>query len=317
MAVIPGVVKPRTQRGKRFLQNRESKLVENTKTTIFIRGSNANSNVIKAMKNMCSVKRPHSVFFNKKNEVKPFEDQTRIEFMSKKSDASHFVFGSHSKKRPNNLVFGRTFNGHLLDMFELGVDSFKSLEDFKGPKVPVGTKPMLVFAGEQFEQNKELERLKNYFIDFFKGPVAEAVSLQGLEHVIMFTAVEDKVLLRSYRVLMKKSGTKLPRVELEEMGPHLDFSLRRTKIASDDLFKTARRQPKQNKVTKKKNVEKTALGSTLGRIHMERQDFGQLQTRKLKGLKKTPEQRKEAKTAKKVAAAAQESQPKDIEMADE
>lgn len=51
--------------------------------------------------------------------------------MSKKSDASHFVFGSHSKKRPNNLVFGRTFNGHLLDMFELGMDSFKSLEDFK------------------------------------------------------------------------------------------------------------------------------------------------------------------------------------------
>ncbi|CAN7944070.1 unnamed protein product, partial [Ixodes pacificus] len=94
---------------------------------------------------------------------------------------------------------------------------------------------------------------------------------------------------------MKKSGTKLPRVELEEMGPHLDFSMRRTKIASDDLFKTARRQPKQTKVTKKKNVEKTALGSTLGRIHMERQDFGQLQTRKLKGLKKTPEQRKEAK----------------------
>lgn len=309
--VIPGVVKPRTQRGKRFLQNRESKLIENTKTAIFIRGSSANNIIVNAMKNMCSLKRPEAVFFNKKNEMKPFEDQTSLEFMTQKSDASHFVFGSNSKKRPNNLVFGRMFNGHLLDMFELGTENFKALEEFKGPKVSVGTKPMLIFAGDHFEQSKELGRLKNFFIDFFRGPKAEAVSLQGLEHVIVFTATEDKIMLRSYRVLLKKSGTKTPRVELEEIGPHADFSLRRTKIGSDDLFKSARRQPKQTKVTKKKNIEKTPLGSTMGRIHMERQDFSKLQTRKLKGLKKTAEERKAAKAVKKVASA---PPPQDVEM---
>lgn len=312
MAGIPGVVKPKTQRGKRFLENRASKLVENTKSAIFIRGSNASNTVLKAMKDICSIKRPHSVFFNKKNEMKPFEDQTALEFMTQKNDSSHFVLGTHSKKRPNNLVLGRTYDGHLLDMFELGMEDFKALEDFKVPKVPVGTKPMLIFAGEQFEQNKELGRLKNFFIDFFRGEVAEAISLQGLEHVIMFTATEDKITLRSYKVLMKKSGTKTPRVELEEIGPHADFTLRRTKIASDDLFKAARRQPKQNKVKKKKNIEKTPLGATMGRIHMERQDFGKLQTRKLKGLKKTPEEKKAARAAKKAAARAAS---KDVEMA--
>lgn len=304
MAGIPGVVKPKTQRGKRFLENRASKLVENTKSAIFIRGSNASNTVLKAMKNICSIKRPNSVFFNKKNEMKPFEDQTALEFMTQKNDSSHFVLGTHSKKRPNNLVFGRTYDGHLLDMFELGMEDFKALEDFKVPKMPVGTKPMLIFAGEHFEQKRELGRLKNFFTDFFRGEVAEAISLQGLEHVIMFTATEDKITLRSYKVLMKKSGTKTPRVELEEIGPHADFTLRRTKIGSDDLFKAARRQPKQNKVKKKKNVEKTALGATMGRIHMERQDFGKLQTRKLKGLKKTPEEKKAARAAKKAAARA-------------
>lgn len=29
------------------------------------------------------------------------------EFFSKKSDCSLFLFGSHNKKRPNNLVFGK------------------------------------------------------------------------------------------------------------------------------------------------------------------------------------------------------------------
>lgn len=318
MAGIPGVVKAKTQRGKRFLENRGSKLVENTKTAIFIRGTNANNTVLKAMKNICSLKRPHAVFFNKKNEMKPFEDLTTLESMTQKNDTSHFALGTHSKKRPNNLVVGRTYNGHLLDMFELGLEDFKALEDFKGPKIAVGTKPMLIFAGE-FEQSKELERLKNFFIDFFRGGTAEAVSLQGLEHVIMFTATEDKITLRSYRVLMKKSGTKTPRVELEEIGPHADLTLRRTKIASDDLFRTARRQPKENKVKKKKNIVKTALGATMGRVHMEKQDFGKLQTRKLKGLKKTPEEKKAARATKKAAARAardqQPQQPQDVEMA--
>jgi ribosome production factor 2 len=35
-----------------------------------------------------------------------------------------------------------------------------------------------------------------------------------------------------------------------------------------------------------KNVEHDELGDQFGRIHMERQDFSQLQTRKMKGLKR-------------------------------
>ena len=51
------------------------------------------------------------------------------------------------------------------------------------------------------------------------------------------------------RVGFKKSGSRTPRVELEEMGPSLDLCLRRTKLASDDLYKRALRQPKTAKVS--------------------------------------------------------------------
>ena len=48
---------------------------------------------------------------------------------------------------------------------------------------------------------------------------------------------------------MKKSGHRVPRVELSEMGPSLDLVMRRTALASHDLYKTACKQPKEAKVT--------------------------------------------------------------------
>lgn len=47
---------------------------------------------------------------------------------------------------------------------------------------------------------------------------------------------------------MKKSGCRTPRIELEEIGPSLDLVLRRTHLASDDLYKLAHRKPKALKV---------------------------------------------------------------------
>ena len=69
-----------------------------------------------------------------------------------------------------------------------------------------------------------------------------------MEHALQFTAVEKDgkkvVHVRSYKMILKKSGSRLPRVELEEMGPRMDLTLRRSHLASDDLFNTACKQIK-------------------------------------------------------------------------
>ena len=243
-------------------------------------------------------------------DVRPFESggSERIEFFCRKNDASLFVVGSHSKKRPHNIVLGRTFDSHLLDMVELGLDadSFQCLDDFQNTKVPVGTKPCLLFSGEAFESDTGMKRIKSLLIDMFRGESQVShVRLAGLELSLQFTAVGGglsggpfKILFRSYRINTKKSDNiRLPRVELEEIGPRMDLIVRRTHFASDDLFKSASKQVKNAKRTEKrktKNVTDDGLGGTLGRIHVPAQNVGDgtLQTRKMKGLKETPEEKK-------------------------
>ncbi|KAK0181293.1 hypothetical protein PV327_003586 [Microctonus hyperodae] len=293
MTVIQRVVKPNSHKTKRALIKREAKLVEDAKATIFIKGSTSSQHVVNAMKDLYLLKKPDAVFMQKKNEILPFEDVTPIEKFCKKSNASLFMFASHNKKRPHNLVMGRTFEHTLLDMVEFGVENYKSLSEFKIDKIASGLKPMLIFNGELFENNHQYQRIQNLLVDMFQREPAANIRLQGLEHALSFTAFENKIHLRSYKVLLKKSGTRIPKIELEEIGPRMDFVIRRTKLASDDLFKQSCKKPKELKVKKKKNIAVDGLGTTFGKIHMGVQKINTIHTRNMKGLRKTWQEKKE------------------------
>lgn len=84
-----------------------------------------------------------------------------------KNDSALFVFGSTSKKRPNNLVLGRLFEQEILDMVELGIKQFKGLADFPNEKIGTSVKPCLVFNGPNWNQTEEMRRLKSLLIDLF------------------------------------------------------------------------------------------------------------------------------------------------------
>lgn len=136
---------------------------------------------------------------HQKNDILPFEDVTPIEKFASKYNAPLFMMALHNKKRPNNLVIGRMYENTLLDMIEFGVENYKGLKDFKVEKIASGLKPLLIFNGELFESNSKYVRIKNILVDMFQKETIERIRLQGLEHALSFTAVDNKIFFRSYK----------------------------------------------------------------------------------------------------------------------
>lgn len=282
--------KAKNQRTKRALNERAPKLVENTKTALMIKGPKSSSIVNEILKDLYVLKKPESKHFTKRNLTRPFEDQSSVEFLSQANDASLFCYGSHSKKRPNNIVLGRLFDYQMLDMIELAIDmkTFKSMKDFPTRKnmLRIGSKPMFVFAGEEFENNPDFSLAKNLILDFFRGDVLDKINLAGLDRVIVCTAVKDKIHFRHYGIGLKKSGSKYPKVELELAGPSIDFGIRRTVTAPPSVRANALRKPKKMASKKRKNMERGLLGDKMGRVHMEKQNLQELDLARMKGLGK-------------------------------
>ncbi|KAE8229035.1 hypothetical protein CF326_g6010 [Tilletia indica] len=99
---------------------------------------------------------------------------------------------------------------------------------------------------------------------------------------------------RVYTVALLASGTRLPKVQLNECGPRFVFDLRRRKPALPDLLRASLKRPKNalerntqgKQGTKRKNLDTDDMGDLVGQIHVGKQDLSKLQTRKMVGLKK-------------------------------
>jgi len=291
--------KPRNARSKRALTKKAPKAVENPKTALFLRGTSCSQITQDALTDLYSLRLPLAKKFTKKNGIHPFEDTASLEFFSEKNDASILVFGSSSKKRPNSITFVRTFDYKVLDMLELYLEaeSFRTLNQFKNKKCAVGLKPLLLFSGTPFENpvQDEYTLAKSFFTDFFKGEPADKVDVEGLQYLVSIMAAEPvpgaeskpKIHLRVYLIRTKRSGQKLPRVEVEEMGPRMDFRVGRMKEADEAMMKEALRRVKTTAERPKKNISTDIVGDKMGRIHLGKQDLKELQTRKMKGLKRS------------------------------
>jgi len=285
--MVHQITRTKTRRGKKFLEDRAPKIIENDKTALIVRGGKTNETITSALGELYALKKPLAQQLKRKNPFHLFEDDTGMVKFSQKLDTSLFVFGANSKKHPNSLIFGRMFNNQVLDMAELNIKSYKSSTEFECAGITVGTKPCLVLQGPLFESDIDLKRVGNLLIDWFRGPTVSSVRLQGLELIIALTATSpDEITLRVYRSQLKKSGTDMPRVELIEMGPRIDFGVDRKKLASEDLLKSAMKKPKELQQKPRKNISHDVFGTKLARIHVGRQQADEIKTRKVKALRR-------------------------------
>ncbi|XP_008803312.2 ribosome production factor 2 homolog [Phoenix dactylifera] len=294
---------PKTHRAKRALEKHAPKLVENGKKTLILHGTKTSNVLNSVLTQIYHLKRDSAVKYTKKNEnIRPFESggETSLEFFSLKTDCSLFVFGSHSKKRPNNLVLGRMYDHHVYDLVEVGVENFKPIDSFEYDKkiTPrIGSKPFFAFIGEGFESVEELKHLKEVLLDLFRGEVVENLDLAGVDRVFVCTAISSTTVFLTHCALrLKRSGTSVPRMELVEVGPSMDLVVRRHRLPNDSLkkeaMKTASDQPKK----KIKNVSSDIVQGKIGKIYIPDQQVGNMPlSNEIKGLKR---ERREAKKNK-------------------
>ena len=106
---------------------KEPPLNESAKGFLFARGTHCSETTKNVMKDLAKLKRHQSKPTTGKNDFHPLEDETGIENLCRSKRAGLFAFGTENKKRPNNVVLGRTYDEHLLDMVEVGITKFESM----------------------------------------------------------------------------------------------------------------------------------------------------------------------------------------------
>ena len=147
----------------------------------------------------------------------------------------------------------------MLDMLEFSVvqETARTLQQFKGEKCKIGLKPMLSFSGSQFESPvaNEYTLAKSLFVDFFRGGETQAVDVEGLQLLISFSVGEEavdggkaEIQMRCWRIITRRSGQRVPRVEVEEMGPRIDFRVGRARDADEGMWKEAMKKAKGTEV---------------------------------------------------------------------
>ncbi|CAD8105059.1 unnamed protein product [Paramecium sonneborni] len=274
----------KTHKGKRILESREPKLVEGPKQTLFIRGPKTSLSVRQLAHEWHMLKRDFSITYNKNHEIQPFEDTKPLETFCERSQCSMFCFVSNSKKRPDNLIIGRTFDKKVLDMIELHLKEFKSQEEFAASvEIPMHARPLIIFNGEVFGFNSNHMKLHNLLTDFFyeNVPISDIKS-SDINLIISITATDDSTL--AITILQKQIQE--DGIKIQEIGPRSIFEIRRTKWAEDDLFKKACRQPKPKAKPHEKNVVYDEIGDKRGKVFVQQQDLSTLALKKRKKLRK-------------------------------
>lgn len=271
----------KTRAGKKFLEDRAPKIIENRKKSLFIKGHKFPQQMTEVWNDLALFRHGEIVKFQRENDIFPFDNVRDIENFCQKNDCSLFTFFTHNKKRPYDIIFGRLFNGEVMDMFEFGIINQIEHSKIPSPHIDAGVVPALIFQGELWDT--ELAPLRSYFMDYFVGDLKGQIDTIQVSHAIVLTAVEEehKILFRHYLVEQEKGATKMTKV-----APSFDLVRRREQIADNDMLESAMVKAPTEK--KKKNIKKDALGREIGRVFVGRNDVSKLKLKKFDGLNKKP-----------------------------
>jgi len=115
--------------------------------------------------------------------------------------------------------------------------------------------------------------------------------------VVISSAGDKVVKIRTFELNNYNEHTFKDKLEMKEIGPSLDLKLRKVKLATDEVYKLACRQPKMTSRTKSKNEVTNVQGEKRGRVYMTSQDLNKMSLKQYnKQLKKKISLRKKKET---------------------
>ncbi|CAL5974762.1 Brix_domain containing protein [Hexamita inflata] len=288
---------PKTMFGRRKLEEREAKLVENDKKTIICGTASASRMTLDFARDLAILKAPlaqrlHTAVEN------PINDKAQIQQLSKTTDSSLFVHISHTKKRQDNVIFGRMFDHEVAEMFEFQLQTYIGLQDVSSKKPMPQCKPILLFQGDGFNNDDDFRKIKSILQDTFKGRNYDKLSRDALQWVIAFTAnnLTDKIIVRSY-VINDVTNTTMKQVEepvhLTPMGFQFELIRRRREVnallVQKSMVFEEKRKRKDGETVNAEKIEKGIETDEIGRkfaaVHVGMADVKDLNLRKFKGFK--------------------------------
>jgi len=284
--------KPKTHKGKLYLESLKPKLIEEPKECLFINTRNSTEIMRMVLQELYLMRKEYSKKLSRKEEIfNIVQNKENVEFLCTKNNTTFFSLSSHNKKHPMDLTLGLLYDHQVLDSFEFEVTNFIPMNFFKGAAtINSDLKPIIIFQGELFESDFNYDRLKKFFIDYFQLYDKENVVISELRRIIAISIEnEEKVVkIRNYQVngnITNKSS--LEKVNLVEIGPSFDLKERKFLLADEVLYKKSLKHPKGIKEVKEKNIEKNKiLGEKRGRIHMQKQNLKAVSLKKYRKILK-------------------------------
>ena len=297
--------KPKSHKAKKIIERKEYILQHDPKHTVFMKGNNCSHLWVNTMKELHKMRDPElsKTLLQKPNNILPFEDASYLEKVAYKHDAGFVVWGTHNKKRPNNLIISRLYDMKILDMIEIGIEECKQMQDFEPTEaIEIGQQPILIFQGDAFDLSEKHLKFKNMMIDFFRIKHLENVNILALQRVITFTAIttDGNIVLQQFETGQINEGLAgQSQIETKEVGPKIVMSLRRLKDADRDTWKASTKviKSKAKIQDKKHNITYNELGQKIGKAYIQQQDLDTLGLRKLKRKKVVEGEKEEADDA--------------------
>ena len=218
--------KPKTHKGKLYLESLKPKLIEDPKQCLFINTENSTEIMRMVLHELYLMRKEFSKKLTRKEKIfNIVQNKENVEFLCTKNNTVFFSLSSHNKKHPMDLTIGCLYDHQLLDSFEFEVTNFIPMSYFKeSTTINSDLKPIIIFQGELFESDFNYDRLKKFLIDYFQLYDKENIVISEMRRIIVVSIENDEKLKeKTMRIEIDKRSNETERLKnkYEERNSHL------------------------------------------------------------------------------------------------